>query len=508
MPRYVDAADMFAGAGGTSTGLAMACKELGRPVRLTAINDWPLAIQSHTANHPWATHINQRVQSLDPRVVIPGGRLDILVASPECTYFSTARGGRPVTDQLRASAWDILRWLELLRVESVLVENVPEFRFWGSVGRNGRPIKKERGKIFDAWTRAIRSLGYNVGFAILNAADYGDATSRKRLFVMARRGSHPIVWPQAMYSRDGQVPGTKRWRAAREVIDFTIPSESIYKRKRPLAPNTMARIREGIRRFGGDELQPFLILMEHGGGTRSVDSPLPTITTAKGGSMGVAEPFVVTTDRPVTNRSLPRSIDEPTPTVVSQERIALVEPFIIPFFGERNGQDPRSHSVDEPMPAPTSHGAGGLVEPYLVRTNFHPASGRMGAVPSSTQEPIPTILGSSEGIGLVEPFLTRYYGQDGVVKPSAVTSVEEAMPTVTTKDRFGLVQSVINGRCLDIRFRMLQPKELAGAMGFPPGYVFSGSRSQIVRQVGNAVAVNMARALCKSLLSPRKVTTL
>ena len=569
MTRTIHATDLFAGAGGTSTGLALACRDLGAEVDLLAINHWETAVATHSKNHPWARHLLTRVEAVDPREAVPGGRLQILVSSPECRHFSTARGGRPVSDQLRSSAWHILRWLELLEVDSLLVENVPEFQTWGPVGRNGRPLEKQKGETFRAWLQAIRSLGYNVDFRVLNAADYGDATSRRRLFVVARKGRKPITFPRPLYSRRGKTPGTKPWRAAREIIDWSLKGRSIFERERPLAPRTLARIMEGLRRFGGDELRPFLVLMEHGGGTRSVDDPVPTITTARGGSMGVAEPFTigvcgrnlaprsvedpiptlthrstrwliehevqpftVSTDRPETNRSLPRSTEEPVATVVANnERIGLAQPFILSPGGVFGGNVPRA--VDEPLPTITAGRGGemGLAEPFVVRTNFHPSNGSMGAAPRAVSDPLPTILGASAGIGIVEPFLVPNFGErdgqaprthpvsdplpsvtshgaGGLVEPfltsyygtSTVSSVDSPVPTVTTKDRFALVQPVIDGRALDIRFRMLEPRELAAAMGFPDDYAFTGNRTDVVRQIGNAVAVQTARWLCRVLL--------
>jgi DNA (cytosine-5)-methyltransferase 1 len=184
----VHAVDLFAGAGGTSTGLALACKDLGREVELTAINHWQKAIDTHSANHPWAKHICQSVESVNPREVVPEGHLQILVASPECQHFSRAAGGRPKLDQRRASAWQVLRWLELLEVDSLLVENVVEFADWGPLDARGHPLRSKKGETFKAWVSAIRSLNYNADHRILNAADYGSPTSRKRLFVAARKG--------------------------------------------------------------------------------------------------------------------------------------------------------------------------------------------------------------------------------------------------------------------------------------------------------------------------------
>jgi DNA (cytosine-5)-methyltransferase 1 len=409
----------------------------------------------------------------------------------------------------------------------LLVENVPEFESWCRVGRNGRPVKKEKGSYFREWVRAVRKHGYNVDWRVLNSADFGDATSRRRLFVMARRGNRPVTWPRPLFSRGGKVPGTRSWRAARDIIDWSLKGQSIFERDRPLAPRTLARIVEGLRRFGGNELRPFLVLMEHGGGVRSIERPLPTVTTARGGSMGVAEPFTigvcgrnlgprpvgdplptltqrstrwliehevqpftVTTDRPETNRSLPRSTEEPIATVVANnERIALAEPFILSPEGFFRGNAP--HSVDDPLGTITQRGGGHVVEPFLV-PNFGERDGQPPRT-HAVSEPLPAV--TSHGAGaLVEPFLTTYYKHGGI------SSIEDPTPVVTTKDRIALVQPIIEGRALDVRFRMLEPRELSAAMGFPSDYSFTGTRTEIVRQIGNAVAVQTARWLCLELL--------
>ncbi len=208
----IHAVDLFAGAGGTSTGLALACRELGKNIDLVAINHWKTAIDSHSANHPWAKHICANVESLDPREVVPRRHLNILVASPECTGYSRAAGGRPKNDQKRASAWHILRWLELLKVDALLVENVIEFTTWGPLNSRGFQIKSRKGEIYQAWLRAIRSFGYNVDTKLLNAADFGAPTSRSRLFIAARKGNVAINWPEPTHSKVGD--GKRKWRPA------------------------------------------------------------------------------------------------------------------------------------------------------------------------------------------------------------------------------------------------------------------------------------------------------
>lgn len=485
----IRAADLFAGAGGMSTGLVHACREAGVEIDLVAVNHWPTAVQTHTVNHPRARHFCAPVEAVDPRVAVPGGRLDILMAAPECVHFSTARGGRPMNDQSRASAWHLLRWLELLRVEDVLIENVPEFLTWGPLGASGRPLKAQRGHTFKAFVSAVESLNYRVEWKILNAADYGEATTRRRLFIRARRGRKAIDWPEPTHGKracGSLLRHVRPWRAAREVIDWTIAGESIFARKRPLAPATMRRIVEGLKRFGGPELAPFILHLTHGARPRSVDAPLPTVTGANRGELGVAEPFLV------------------------------------PFYGENGKQTPRTHAVNEPLPViPASAAKFGLVEPFVISAGGAPLRQARG-----TSEPIPTVMGSDRlalvqpfllgqhggatarqvdepaptiatdgAISLIEPFLSQYYGT------STVTPVTAPVPTVTTKDRFALVEPlVIDGKTLDIRFRMLKPHELSAAMGFPKDYAFTGTKTDHVKQIGNAVSVRTARALCVAAL--------
>lgn len=403
-----------------------------------------------------------------------------------CTHHSVARGGKPVNDQLRSSAWLVLRWLESLRVDNMLIENVREFRDWGPVGASGKPLKSRKGETYQAWINAIRSFGYTVEDRVLNAADYGDPTTRQRLFVLARKGKRPIRWPDPTHGEPGNLYGLQPYRTAREIIDWTIKGESIFERKRPLAPATLARIAAGLKKYGGANAKPFLVILYGTNDARDVDRPMPTITGG-GNHTGLCEPFMVTIthegndgnrahsiDRPVPtitgahrgemaliepfllgqqSCSAPRDVDQPVPTIATAGAISLVEPFLVPFFGENKGQKPRNHSINEPLPTVTSHGAGALVEPFLI----------------------------------------KYYGAG-----EGVSSTDDPVPTITTKDRFGLVE--VSGKYqIDIRFRMLQPHELAAAMSFE-NYTFTGTKTQQTKQIGNAVPVRLAQALCTSLM--------
>lgn len=524
--KTIRAADLFCGAGGTSTGIYKAAKKLGLGVDLLAVNHWPIAINTHSANHGFARHLCETLDKVNPREVIPRGKLDLLVASPECMHFSNARGGRPRKEQSRASGWHVLRWAEALRVDNILVENVPEFKTWGPLGVDGKPLKSRKGETFKAWVAALESLGYKVEHRILVAADYGDPTTRRRLFVQARRGRKPIRWPRVTHTAEGGATiegNTEKWKSAREIIDWSHEGTSIFNRKRPLRPKTLRRIAAGLRKFSGIDLEPFLVKLYGTADGQSIDKPCPTVTgggghiavcepfltnlrgcsnvrsidkpcptvTGGGGHAGVVQPFLLSQQ----SGGAPRSADKPAPTVAGAGAIGVCNPFLVPFFGEHKGQEPRTHSLDEPAPTVTSHGVGGLVEPCLISVN-HGDSGNgssSGSRAKSVDKPIPTVTGKN-GWGVASAFLVQYNGS------SKSKSLDLPLGTVTSRDRFALIEIKGEKFLLDIRFRMLKWRELARAQGFEDSYEFHGSGTDITKQIGNAVPVNQAEALAGAIL--------
>jgi len=411
--KTIRAVDLFCGAGGTSSGLYRACHFAGYNLDLLAINHWDVAVKTHEANHPEARHLCASLESVNPNSMVQDRHLDIMIASPECIHHSIARGSRPICDQSRASAWYILKWAEALRIDNILIENVKEFREWGPIGFNDRPLKSRKGETYQAFLNALRSLGYSVEDRIINAADYGDPTTRQRLFIMARRGRKKIQWPAVTHCKDNNLSlfeTQKPWKSAKEIIDWSLQGQSIFHRKKPLSPNTLNRIAVGLNRFGG---KSFLVKLYGTGTAQSVDIPLPTVT-AGGNHLALAEPFITV----LKGQSTVRRISEPLPTITTTPHLYLCEPFIVKYYG----------------------------------------------------------TGKVQGIN-------------------------NPLGTITTKDRFGLVQTSDGRRELDIRFRMLQPHELAAAMSFGAEYQFSGTKSDQIRQIGNAVPVRTAEALCGALLA-------
>jgi DNA (cytosine-5)-methyltransferase 1 len=460
---------------------------MGRQPHLLAVNHWDIAIETHALNHPWAQHLCAALDAIDPRKAVPSGRLNLLVASPECTHFSVARGGRPMHDQSRASAWLILKWLQELYVDNVLVENVREFENWGPLGADRRPMKSKRGETFNAFVAALRSLGYKVEWRILNAADYGDPTTRERLFIIGRRGNRKITWPSPTHAPAERLRNHDLfrdllpWKPAREIIDWSIRGDSILRRKRPLAPATLERIAAGMKKFHWPE--PFLLVLRNHMAGKSIDGPVPTLA-AGGQHIGLVQPFMLGQQ----SGSVPRETARPVPTIATDGAISLVEPFITAFRGSHAGRSDgarRNHSVRQPIGTLDTSNRFGVVEPFIMPVNH----GRSDLRSYEMGNPFPTVT-SVDAWSMVEPFLVKYNGTGRAYGTS------DPLDTVTAKDRFGIVQPL----AVDILFRMLQPHELAAAMSFPRGYRFAGNREAKVKQIGNAVPVRTATALCRALL--------
>lgn len=451
-------ADLFCGAGGTSSGAIQALEMLGIKHHLTAVNHWDVAVSTHQANHPNARHFCASVDSLNPRQLFDNKHLNLLWASPECTHHSIARGGAPVNDQSRATAWCVTRWAEALQPDIVLVENVPEFESWGPVtkGRKPRPIPSKKGQIFRAWINAMVALGYRVDHTILCAADFGDPTTRRRLFVQFVRGRRKIVWPTPTHGNAGDDLFGARlpWKPVRGVIDWQNKGKSIYNRKKSLADTTMQRIYAGLQKYG---LRPFILGQQTCSAPRSVDEPLPTISTA--GAISLTE-CIVEYNKDSAGKERVRGIDEPLPTIDCSNRFGLAQPYLIELRGTTLQQcEATARTLDAPLGTITSGNHFCLCEPHIV----------------------------------------SFYGNGGVA------SIDNPLPTITCKDRFGLAQPVIviDGReyKIDILFRMLAPNELAKAMGFPETYQFKGTKTEIIKQVGNAVPRGLSCALVAASVS-------
>ena len=466
-PRYL-VADLFCGAGGSSTGARQAIEEMGGEMNLVAINHWNTAIATHSANHPTARHLVEDVSIVDPEAIVPEGYLDLLMASPECKYHSRARGGKPIHDQGRMQAWAIFNWLTKLRVKCCIIENVPEFTNWGPLDQDDHPIREKRGMFFQAWFMAFASLGYDAQWRMLNAADFGDATSRTRFFLMARNDGRPIRWPEPTHARGdtGMFPGRKPWRGAREIIDWSLTGRSILDDPkylaRPLAEKTRQRIARGLEKFGGPLAPLYVRLLDLPGYQEPVPL-LPGMTPVHPGGSdanradsarnhaagqeasekrqpkngGQPQDFVLSHQR----KTQPRSTQEPVPTNTGRGPGYLVSPLATKLVGaNRNHGLPRE--LENPIPSPTTNGGGAI---FCVDANVNPLSDAMvganreGNVPRDIDQPVPPAT-TAPGGGL---FLAEAQGEPFVLgqhSTSIPRCTDQPIPTITTASKIRIVE--------------------------------------------------------------------
>ena len=319
--------DLFCGAGGTSTGVEKATWHGHKCARVVAcVNHDPMAIASHAANHPETMHFTEdiRTLNLDPLIRhLDGCRkkypdaLVVLWASLECTNFSKAKGGQPRDGDSRTLAEHLFRYIDAIKPSYIQIENVEEFMSWGDLDANGHPVSKDKGRCYVKWCNEVMRRGYHYDFRLLNAADFGAYTSRKRFFGQFAANGLPINFPMQTYSKNGDDDGGlfqlyKKWKPVREVLDLEDEGVSIFTREKPLCEKTLERIFAGLIKFVA-------------GGKQQYDAWL-----LKYNSMNQDG-----------HHNAP-SIDEPCPTVATQNRIGLVK---VQYLSKQFGGDPAGKNI-------------------------------------------------------------------------------------------------------------------------------------------------------------------
>lgn len=453
--------DNFAGGGGTSTGLEMA---FGRPVDI-AINHNPEALAMHALNHPHTQHLCESVWEVDPIAVTKNQPVGLVWLSPDCKHFSKAKGGTPVEKHIRGLAWVGMRWAAMCKPRMLMLENVEEFQDWGPliVDAEGkaRPDPARKGQTFKSFVRQLRGLGYAVDWTELRACDHDTPTIRKRLFLVARRDGLPIVFPEPTHAEptDRRVLAGKLapQRTAAECIDFDLPAESVFGRKRPLVDNTMRRVAKGLYRHVLASTSPFIVDVQSKGtaapvvatmrgthesqlGGHSMRDPLGTVT-AGGIHHGVAMAHITKFN----TGSVGSAMDAPLPTVTAGGtpkrpstgiQMGVVAANLVTIgYGERAGQQPRVHSMEQPLGTVVSGGVkSALVAAHLVDMGHGegPAGGkRFSHGVRSLEVPLNTVTASGATSALAAVHLTHltHHGE------RSGTSAAEPMRTVTGAHR-------------------------------------------------------------------------
>lgn len=462
--------DCFAGGGGASLGIEQA---LGRPVDI-AINHSRDAIAMHERNHERTLHYCQDIRKIDPMQATGGRPVGVLWASPDCTHFSRAKGGKPRSKKVRGLAWVVTRWAKSVRPRVIFLENVVEFQTWGPLAENGQPDPERKGETFEEWVATLRDLGYAVEWRPMVAADYGTPTTRRRLFIIARCDGKPIVWPQETHTPDNYVP-------AASIIEWDTPIPSIFDRKRPLAEKTLARIARGIKRYVLEAEKPYIV---PGVGAASISSYYGTSTG--------------------------RAITSPLPTVTAQSvHQYLMTAFVTPLTHQG---DLRVHSLKEPLRTVTGANRGefSLAVPTLVQTGYGERKGQAPRI-LDIHKPLTTVVAGGQKHGLAAAFLTKHY--TGVTGQG----LNRPVGTITTKDHHALTIAFLEAHLgpvppiriggqeymiTDIGMRMLQPRELFRAQGFPDSYEIDFdldgkplTKTKKIALAGNSVCPPLANAI-------------
>ena len=435
--------DNFAGIGGASTGMEAA---LGRPVD-HAINHDPVAVSLHRVNHPHSHHSIEDVWQVDPREVTKGQPVALCWFSPTCTHFSKAKGAALLDRGIRGLAWVALRWAALVRPRVIILENVEEFRTWGPLTAEGRPDPAQQGRTFNSFVNALRYQGYQVEWRELRACDYGTPTIRKRLFLIARRDGLPIVWPEPTHAAPSD-PRVKAgvlqpYATAASCIDWSLPTPSIFDRKKPLVRNTLNRIAQGLRRFVLESEKPFIVTCNHGGAGfrgQDIDEPFRTVTAAHE-AHGLTMPHLAPVMVNKQHQSPARPLSAPLSTVTTNHnKNELVQGYLVPRYGERDNQQPRAVSVDQPSPTVVTTGNGSrLAVAHLVQHN----GGSLPAPDASypLDRPARTVMATGGPQALVMAHLGAYYSSDGAGDPGQEADLP--LRTIPTVDRFNVTAATL-----------------------------------------------------------------
>ena len=515
--------DLFCGAGGTSSGVEYARFNGEKCAKVIAcVNHDKNAILSHAANHPDVMHFTEDIRTLElsplsahlqkMKAKHPNAHV-VLWASLECTNFSKAKGGQPRDADSRTLAEHLFRYIETLNPDYIQIENVEEFMSWGDLDENGKPVSMKKGTSYMRWVNSVKSYGYDYSWRLLNAADFGAYTSRKRFFGQFAKKDLPIAFPTPTHSKNGSVDmfgRFEKWKPVREVLDLENEGESIFAKKKPLCEKTLERIYAGLIKFvaGGKEQHEAWILKynsmnkNHYHVAPSIDEPCPTVTVQN--RLGLVKCNFLSKQFGGSPEGKNIPVDGPAGAITTRDHHA----FITAYYG--NGFN---HSIEEPAPTITTSDRFGIVKSVFMANEY---SG--GGQISDLEAPCPAVLTTpkqkivsaqylmnpqyqSEGGSIDSPCFTLIARMDKM--PPYLISTEKGLGIAIYEDDSPMTKKVKEFMAMygivDIKMRMLKITELKKIMGFPEDYVLIGTQAEQKKFIGNAVEVNMSRVVCEAL---------
>ena len=490
--------DLFCGAGGTSTGIEMARLENSKCAKVIAcVNHDPHAIASHLANHPDALHFTEDIRTLELSGLVEHAEMQknehpdakvVLWASLECTNFSNAKGGMPRDADSRTLAEHLFRYIDTLKPDYIQIENVVEFMSWGDLDDNGKPVSRDKGRLYMLWIQRVCRRGYHFDYRILNAADFGAYTSRKRYFGIFARKGLPVAFPEVTHMKmgtSGLFGSLPAWKPVRDVLNLDNQGTSIFDRKKPLAEATLERIYEGLIKFVAGGKDTFLVKwnsMNRQGKYRApgIDEPCPVVSTQN--SLGLAKVSFLSKQfgGDPAGKNIP--IDMPAGSITCRDHHALVE---VRFMDMQYGNGTPA-SVDVPGMTITSCPKHNLVTVKMDSRNHFLMNPQFSCKGASIEKPCFTLIAKMDK---KPPYLVTasHNGpMPGFIRDDNGTMVyeiyEEDHEIMKRIKEFMAMYRIIN-----INMRMLEEIELKMIMGFPRDYVLIGTVAERKKYIGNAV---------------------
>lgn len=526
--------DLFCGAGGTTTGFVQAQMEGQRVAKVIAcVNHDHKAIKSHWANHPDVTHYEEDIRTLDLtdltalveywKCIYPDALL-VLWASLECTNFSKAKGGQPRNADSRTLADHLERYIQAISPDYVQIENVVEFMSWGPLDDKGKPVSRKNGSDWMRWRNEICEMGYADQWKELNSANYGAYTSRNRLFGCFAKDGLPVTWPEATHAKQpskfSMYGDLQKWKAVKEVLNFSDEGESIFTRKKPLSDRTLERILAGLIKYVAKGDSSFIskyysgrpegkvistdgpagtictvdnqalvnaefIVQRNSGEPKSklvdIDGPARTLT-ATGGNQELVQPEFLLKYNSMTGKGvhIPPSVEEPCHVVSCQGRLGLVQPiaasgeFMYNYYGNSFTTSP-----EDPSPVVTTADNKALVQPFILNPGH-------GGHNTSTEAPCPVIIARQDKAPL---YVVQI--ENG---PVAIAVFDCDTPIMVKIKQFMAVYGLV-----DINMRMLRVVELLRIQGFPENYQLEGNQSDHKKFIGNSVVPQVVKCWVEAM---------
>ena len=494
-PEYI-IIDLFCGAGGTTTGFDMAMKNGFKIAKVIAcVNHDAKAIESHWQNHPDVVHFEEDILLLDLTKLMellndsiskyPKAKI-ILWASLECTNFSKAKGGQSRDADSRTLAWGLIRYIEALNPDFVMIENVVEFMSWGPLDEKGKPISRKNGSDWMKWRELICSqFNYVDAWKEINSADFGAYTSRNRLFGIFAKDENQIAFPLPTHSKKPEKSifgGLHKWKAVKEVLDFEDEGNTIFNRKTPIVDASLERIYAGLVKFVAGGEQNFMLKYNSMSQNKvhnppSVDEPCPTIACQN--RLGVVKVNFIAKYYIGRPEGKVIDVDRPIGTITTSDHHSLV------FLTRYNSGDKNALSVDVPSPTLTTKDRLAKLNcSYILNPSY-------GGNSHSVEVPCPVIVARQDKA----PLYLIQVKDEQISIPIYDTDSEIMIKIKTFMSMYAIG---------DIKIRMLKVIELKLIQGFGENYQLIGSQADQKKFIGNSVVPLVVKNWIESMANKAK----